>query len=394
MRNIYKDIIYFFSNESFLIVIMVLVFSQISGPLLYLSLLLVPYILLYSETKFRIDTMALLISLYSVSYALFTYLNGWYANANANILFNSILPPLFYLVGKYWGDTYGRNLYFLLSLAILILSIKPIIYVLIDIANTGQIINLSRSMELSNGRVSSSATNIGIQISLVVSGIGLLIFQPLNKIEKSYKCLLILLSMLGLLCVVHLINRTGVVVAIISLITCLIINIYKHGKNIIKPIAISAVLLVLVLIMLDFPVIEDILLAYNGREIDGYEASNVGGRTELWNMGLKNLFKYPFGQTEFVRHSYSHNYWLDTAATAGLFPFFLLLIITVRHITATLFVIKRSSNNMLLAMFITTNVGFVLTCFVEPVMEGSSLYVFLLFLFVGITQGYTKCVIK
>ena len=146
----------------------------------------------------------------------------------------------------------------------------------------------------------------------------------------------------------------------------------------------------LVLSYIEISFLEEISNAYNKREVDGYDTASAGGRLELWEMGIKNMFCYPFGQTDLQRQAYSHNYWLDTAATAGLFPLSFLLIITFKHIISTLKIIRVGSADLMLSLFIVINIGFFLTCFVEPVMEGSQLYVYLLFIFIGITQSYLK----
>ena len=335
--------------------------------------------------------MALFIAIYSITYAVFTFINGWYIDARANVIFVSVFPPTFYLIGKYLGSKYKHNLYLLLFLVIVLLAIKPIILVVLDISSTGQLISLTRSMEFADGSTSSSATNIGIQLSVAVAAFGLLISGTKDPKEKKYKLYSVAVSLLSLLGVIHLINRTGLVIAAVSFIVVFIFNIKtqtKRGKFIY--IISSLVFFILVVQLIDLSLFGEIFEAYSKREIDGYDMVSAGGRTELWKMGLEDLTRYPFGQTDLTRVSYAHNYWIDTAATAGLFPLFFLLIVTIKHSLSSYVLLRSMHQGLLKAIFVIINIGFFLTCFVEPVMEGSQLYVFLLFMFVGITEGYKK----
>ena len=391
MRTIYKDLILLIKNDSLLIMMIILLFSQLSGLFLYVSLILPIYVLLYSDSRFRIDKMALFIAIYSITYAFFSFINGWYMSARANVIFVSVFPPTFYLIGKYLGSKYKYDLYLLLFLVIVLLAIKPIVLVFLDISSTGQLISITRSMEFADGSTSSSATNIGIQLSVAVAAFGLLISRTQNAKEKKYKLCLVVVSLLSLMGVIHLINRTGLVIAAVSFVAVFIININTQApKEKFIYIITSLVLFILVVRLMDLSLFGDIFEAYSKREIDGYDTASAGGRAELWKMGLEDLTRYPLGQTDRTRVSYAHNYWLDTAATAGLFPVFFLLIVTIKHALSSYALMKVMHKGLLMAMFAITNIGFFLTCLVEPVMEGLQLYVYLLFMFVGITEGYKR----
>ena len=83
---------------------------------------------------------------------------------------------------------------------------------------------------------------------------------------------------------------------------------------------------------------------------------------------------------------YAHNYWLDTARTAGLLPFFFLVLLTIKHVKLTIRLIKLMDWGLIRSLLIICNIGFLLTFFVEPVMEGNMYYVFLFFVFMGLTK--------
>lgn len=98
----------------------------------------------------------------------------------------------------------------------------------------------------------------------------------------------------------------------------------------------------------------------------------------------RSVFVNPFGWTP-VGYRYAHNLWLDTARTAGLFPFIFLIILTIWHIKESVALIRKLNAGLLKTLLIACNVGFLLTFLVEPVMEGFMTYVFVFFMFMGIT---------
>lgn len=299
-----------------------------------------------------------------------------------NVVFQSFYPPLFYLLGKRLFQVSPNSIYMLFVMVIGLMALPVVLDVVSDIREN-QFINMKRQMEDEEGSV--SATVLGIYVALAVSSIGVLFTKAGYYKDVFYKYVFLILSFLGLMCVTHLLNRTGLVIAIISIMGVMFYNV-KYYKSI-KPFFIGGfVLLFFVRYFIDWETFSTLTDAYDSRN-EGTSVESAGGRTDLWLRGLRDLFIKPFGSHESEKLRYAHNFWLDTARTGGTLSFLFLLNVTIRHLRNSFYVIKSYSPGLLRTLIITCNIGFFLTCLVEPVMEGTMNFVFCFFLFMGIVQS-------
>lgn len=378
MKTIINDFINLFHKEPLIIFILCWLLISNSTIATYATLILIPYLAFKKAHKY-IDSLFLIILCYSISYALFTYLNGWYSDAKGNIVFQSLYPPLFYLLGKLLIDKYTQYKYMIF---ILIISLMGF-YVFIDVINDirmNQFINPLRLIESGD-----SATYLGLNISLCVSSIGCLFSSIQNKKEIIYKFTLIAISFLALICIIHLINRTGIVLAIISILCTFILNI-KNLKTT-NIFIIIIILVISILIILKYVDTYEIINSYIRRNTsEDSSAYSFGGRLNLWISVLEDIVNYPVGVYKSNKMIYAHNYWLDTARTSGIVPFIILLILSIIHIKYSIKVIRKHSTGLLKTLLIICNIGFFLTFFVEPAMEACMNYVFVFYMFMGITR--------
>lgn len=385
MKSIILDFVDLFKREP--LILFLLCWLLLSGTKLstYAVLILVPYVLTDEEKSRGIDGMFFLILSYSVIYALYTYVNGYYAVALGNLFFQSLYPPLFYLLGKYLVKTNEiDSIYWIFLILVGLISIPVFIDVINDI-KTNQFINPTRLIERADGSKTSSATNIGIRVSLVVASVGVVMGKCNSFNERFFTIVFFILSILGIICVFHLINRTGVIVAGVSVILVFLLNIRViPPKNI--------VLMVLLLIILSvfyipkMQLFSEIDAAYLERNEGVSSTSTAGGRVDLWTKGVKDLYKNPFGIDKSKFSYYSHNYWLDTNIRGGIIAFIFLLVITFKHVLNSIYIIRGFRPCLLRTLVITCNVGFLFTGAVEPIMEGFMVYVFMLFFFIGMVR--------
>lgn len=358
----------------------------------YAVLILVPYVLMHEAMLKEIDIMFFLILSYSVIYAIYAYLNGYFDGAFGNIFFQSLYPPLFYLLGKWLVKTNGIDaIYWIFLILIGFIAIPVFIDVINDI-KANQFINPKRLIERVDGSTANSATNLGIRISLTVACVGVIMGKCFFFIERFFTIVFFAISILGIICVIHLINRTGLILAGVSMILVFILNIKALSKKKIVLLIFSLLVLSVVYIP-NVQSFSDVENAYQKRNDEGEEtATTAGGRTALWVMGLENLYKKPFGVTKTERSYYSHNYWLDTNMNGGIIAFIILLIITYKHISNSIYVIREFRPGLLRTLVITCNVGFFLSGAAEPLMEGFMAYVFLLFFFIGMVCGFKNSI--
>ena len=386
MRYILSDFWGLLKKEPLITFLFIFLCSGIAYTLsMYATILLFPILLYKGRIGLYIDNLFIFICFYSFLYALFSSLNGFYDEAHGNIIFQSCYPPLFYLLGRWLVKKRTQYIYMVFLLMTVLVAVPVIIDVIRDI-NENQFINPLRQILDKNGTMNSSATLLGIKVSLSIACVGLLLSPVLDKRESAYKYVFILFSLLSLMCVIHLINRTGIILASISLFAIMLFNMRRIP---VFSVICSIVLLIGIFLFLqskiDFG--NKVEQSYENRDEGESTVSSAGGRTWRWKAGVEDLYLYPLGYSnDETRTTYAHNYWLDTSATAGVLPFIFLILLTILYLKRNYFLVKRMRQGLLRSLVIVCNVGFFLTCFVEPAMEGFMLYIFLFFFFIGITS--------
>jgi O-antigen ligase len=296
----------------------------------------------------------------------------------------AIYPPIFYVLGRYLMDKWFEYKFLILIFLILSFSLPMIIETINDIFLNG-FINLSRGLDLSE-RNDVAATLIGAKVSLAVTSIGLVFVKADNLYEKRIRLLLLILGFLSLLVTVHLINRTGLVLSFISIVFIVLLNFKNYKKSNI----LIGLILIVILGFLIYPVLDkyDAIDAYASREeITDYETKSAGGRTARWVEGIDYIVANPLGGGVYLGGAryYAHNLWLDVGEMAGIIPMVLLIVVTILNLKKSAELVFKNNN---LSFFFksligTINIGFFLTCFVEPMYEGNFIYVCAYFSFWG-----------
>ncbi len=350
---------------------------------LVFTLLIVPLLL-----KFKYyDATFVLISLYSISMGLVGGIMNSIPGGGTDIIFIIISPPLFYLFGKYIVDKSNRKHDIILFLAITILCFGFFLYrtILTDIIYNG-FINPIREMSI--GGADRPATHYGTIASLGFIGLGYFII--IKKSNNLFMALIFLLcSILSIITTFHLINRAGILIFIISTISILV---YYYKENISKLVYILfALILILLIVFSQSHYTLDLINVYEAR--NSYDAATLGSRTILWKDAIGNLVSYPWGWSELnieMKHSLVHNYWLDNARIAGVFPFIFsvaILFRPLRYLTRMLKTAKDSLVSLFLGIFIVM----FLSLFIEPQLDACPYYVSLFYLLLGlINKSYNK----
>ena len=195
----------------------------------------------------------------------------------------------------------------------------------------------------------------------------------------------ITIALLAMICTIHLINRTGIIVFFVCLsLSFLISSRFKMSNMIVS----LLLLLILGIIIIRIGLIDqNILDAYAIREErKGAELYTIGGRYNMWMSAFGDMFRYPFGWTP-VYYKYAHNLWLDIARVAGLLAFIPFLIATILHCKNLLRLICDKYISNFSIIIISINLAMFLASFVEPVIEGSLSSFCLLMMMWGITKS-------
>lgn len=247
-----------------------------------------------------------------------------------------------------------------------------------DIALTG-LINDSRKMLLDLGEEDSmNATIYGLMASAGIGLIGTIFIKQQNKWLKMG---LIIVSALSLLSVIHLVNRTGLVICA----ACLFVGFALSTRmNVSKMLPILLVFIVVGVFLSESGILGgDVSDAYADREDNAdAESASAGGRTELWLDAIGNLFVSPLG---WKLESYAHNLWLDIARVGGWLAFFPFVKATIAYMMKVKTTLRNGGENGTLMLLLSVNVAMLLNAAVEPVIDGAPLFFSLLMMIWGMT---------
>ena len=251
-----------------------------------------------------------------------------------------------------------------------------------DIAIVG-IVNSSRVML---GEVDStgglSATGYGLIASFGIGGIAALFIKSQNFLIKvAY----IVLSILSLVVVIHLVNRTGLIIFLCCFMLTAIISAKSSKSRILGILITAGALILLIFKSVGEPILE-VIEAYQYREIHSIDATQLGGRSTIWIDALAKLATHPLGWN---RVHYAHNMWLDIARVGGWGALFLFIIVTYNWLKHVINVALKSCTPFAL-IILSINIAMFLSAFVEPIIDASVLYFSLLMLIIGVTTSISR----
>ena len=328
------------------------------------------------------DNVTIYLLFFSLFYAMMVVLNGR-NNSYFNLLSYIIAPVAFYRFGRWTMNIVRNDIARQKFLFFTILLYLGYFFILIlkDIALVG-IVNETRVLlGDTNDFESWNATLYGMMASVGISCIAVIFTR---KQKLWLKLCFISVSILSLLSVIHLVNRTGIII----FLSCLFISFLVYTKFNIKRVT-SAVLLIIFIVFVIYKsdiIDQNILDAYAQREESSTtNASQLGGRTEKWEVAIDNLFTHPWGWDD--SGGYAHNLWLDIARIAGLLPLFPFLLATFLYIKNFLYLVIKKSYSNFAIILISINTGMILSSFVEPVIEGSLLFFCMLMVIWGVTKS-------
>lgn len=336
------------------------------------------WIILPIQKWWNIASVTLLI--FSLLYAIMEFLNQ--EVGSGFILLSHIIAPVsFYRFGRYimsWLSTNRSRLIFLFA-TILCYLLPLFLLTAQDIALVG-FVNESRTMLSDSGNDNTlAATLYGLMSSFGIGCIAILFTKQQNiYLKLGY----VLLSLITMVIIIHLVNRTGIVI----FIGCILVSFVITTK--LEPIKIIPALILLgiiIFIVIKFGIISpDVIDAYAKREDSTTaNASEFGGRAVIWADALDKLLTHPFG---WERIRYAHNLWLDIARIGGWLALIPFLFVTFNSLKSVISILKRetySSDILLITIFTST---FLNAC-VEPVIEGSMLFFSLLLMLWGMIEN-------
>ncbi len=345
---------------------------------------------LFPWFKYR-DWSAISLALFGIMFALFAFVLGT-KYSGSGLIANVVAPLVLYPLGCWFADRLKgceNELIVLIFLSVLCISFILLFRTIIDVGDNG-VVSVSRQFEI-EGVETVSATLYGLYAAITLVGLPMFFVSSGRRTLLSW--LFLALAVLGLLSTVHLVNRTGLVIAVVVTFVGLV---YRSRTNIGKYILILGAIVLVVYVLIETGVIsEEIVSAYEFRqkETEREGMSAAGGRGNRWADAILRVWYMPLGwyhEEAAVGYNFVHNWWLDVGRQVGLLPLLLLLVPTILSIKncITLFKQRDSRLNLLL---LSLNVVLFIACFVEPVMEGSATVAYFYMFVWGLTAQTARC---
>ena len=299
-------------------------------------------------------------------------------------LFTFLLSPVvFFLYGYTIVKKSKTEDEIILFILITILSSSILLWsaMFSDAAKEG-IINATRHVYNEEYLIEHSATLLGLMASIGISAIAYVIMYGFRK--PFISILFLASAFLSMFVVLHLVNRTGIIVLAITAISTILYSTKGNRGSFL------VVLLLLVAIYFFFTQADTFSVElYDAYDARSASAENGGIRIERWKQSLMNIVSYPMGWRRLSIMGYSHNLWLDVAASVGIIPFILLIWYSIKSYKNT-YLLYKTKGIPFNGFLIGVNVCFFVSALVEPIIEALSTYFYLMCLIWGIQQAHIE----
>ena len=331
------------------------------------------------QTKY--DNGSIYTLLFSFVYISGYLLQGFYATPSEWIIM-SIFPIIIYQSGKYLLRRFNdsSSIFVLLTLLMISMCLPAIYFNLKDYFQSGQLINVLRKVEISENM--RSATGYGMMVAISCGLSGIILTPASSKLDKKFKLLILSFSLLSLFCTIHLINRTGLVIALASFITAILMPPYSQKRLWFTILMLLVIAAIIFYYLRQSSILEEGMAGYINRDID---SGTFGGRSERWGTAFNQMFITPFGTSDFHFNgskSYAHNMWLDAGLRGGILAFAFLGMLGIRALKSIIRILNKSLfNGFERSVIILYGQAIILQALMEPVIEGvpQLFYVFILY---------------
>lgn len=360
------------------------------GYSMYVLICLFPYIFMH-----RMNANSLLVLLFSLSY-ISSYILRGESLPTSKFVFYSVFPIIIYNCGRKLGNhlEFGKSIVIVIVSLVFCLSAPAIYFSILDTIKTGQLINISRAVEYTDG-VSLSATAYGMMFSLSIAGIGMALVPAVNQFDKRIKILILIIGLLAIFGTIHIVNRTGLALGFISIITVLSIPPFNHKRFLYILFVCAIGTLLFYCYLDDTPFMNEAVQSYLSREENStYSAVTGGDRFNRWSDALLQILENPLGGYGFIvgdKIKYAHNLWLDAGLRGGIIPFIVLLIIEIKILKYSMLVIrKRILNTFESAYLWVLCIVMLAQAMTEPVIEGVFQFFLIMIFYFGYMSSLSK----
>lgn len=336
--------------------------------------------------KKYVDKPAIFLFLFSIAYTIISFANGIvesYVQYSCHLL----SPVIFYCFGRYTVKKLNNKdiIIAFILITFLLFTLDTFIEIFKSISING-IVNTGRNIALNGESHEKSATLLGLILSVNLAGIGIFINDK-NRYKSLVSYIFLILCIFSLICNMHMINRTGIVICVIVIV---LTTLYANKKKVFKIVFALSILSAVIWLLFEYNIIsDDIIQAYESRK--EYDEMNDRGFTSerdiSWVYSIKQLFIHPTGWADIKSkfNPYAHNMWLDTARDAGILPFISLIIFTIYSTRNFIYIYKQKADYYNIVLY-SIYIIFFISLFMEPIFQGVPLYAYIFFMICGIMK--------
>lgn len=366
----------------------------------YLSFIFLPYLIwhfIYKEHSKRFLVMSSLLFIFSIYYAvtvkLFGYIESW-------IVFSGYLfsPIAMYFLGYVFikKNKTEKTTYYMIYVTIVSAALFGALCLYKTITSFGNLEVASRAL---NGRlvisiwgenlISATGLNTFVSLGIALAPIAFLKKKGV-KHSKLSRFSLIILSLISMYTSIQLGNRTGILILLVSILS---VFIYTTKFSLKKS---RTLLLMLFLGAVGITVFNLNILGVK----DTWESTLLSQRLQessatddprflAWEEAFWGVFAHPLGGREtHLSLPFAHNLWLDVGYDAGLIPFIILVIFSIMGGFSVKKFLTYDHPVILKGLIISSFTAFLITFFLEPIMQGWFYYFTVFCLFLGIIHKH------
>lgn len=310
-----------------------------------------------------LDAKTLLIFTYSVVYVFLSNMNGITYSSSTLVLY-LLAPTAFYIIGRRMVRHSNKSSQLSRLWIIILIAYTADIFraIVMKIFISGELVNTSRLFYLdASNSMLISATQVGLCVNLGFVGL------PMFYIETNrlYKYIYISIFFLSILTTVHLVNRTGIVICLLSLVILLALH---FRKRVLQFISLLITLGATIVILFNSEVLSSKILRSYVERNDVQDIT--GGRVDFWAAAIEQLICSPFGWVSERESFLIHNMWLDIAQFSGWIPCLIAIYFTCSTFFKAFSLVKSNQSTVSYLLF-GLSINMFLAYFVEPVTGGT-----------------------
>lgn len=387
--------------EYFLLFLFALDFLNNSG---YIFLTLFLYVLckyLIHDKRLTLNPEFIMIILFSFSYFVMYSIN--FSISYQSIIYYLVGPIGSYLIGRSLISKWNINksLYKIIMIIVIGLFIHGSLNMYIKISlgtlrfPSEYLIDFWRNKPISR-------TLQGLYLTPISCTMFVSIFIK-DKINSKYTRLFLLFgSIFALWSTFMLANRTLIIISIMIFSISMMLLLKENKKHFTSRFFKIIVFIILIVLLFIFDVFSIKTFIFNSPLFNRLNNLNMAmletSRYERYITFLKNFIYYPLGGKKMPIYggnsTYVHNVWLDIYVDVGVLPFVFFVFYTMFMLRSFIKFINIKQSIFLKYFALAIYGGFLLTFFVEPVIEANPYYIMMFFIINGSVSEYVLQVNK